>query len=78
MKMEMKKETIILNAIITGNQAQAAAFASTLCGMPAESVCCWCAEKREGEFFRLPRGGECSQCAITGRDVGVLFRPERG
>jgi hypothetical protein len=69
----MKKEQIIKNAKNLGHQTQTAAFAASLVGIDARSICCWCAEHVSGDFQRLPRGGECSRCAYTGRDTGVLF-----
>lgn len=68
---------IIDNADRTGHGSHVAAFASTLLGVPAVSVCVWCSENVEGPAVRLRAGGECSKCPTVGRDVLIVF-PDGG
>lgn len=70
---EATAHRIIDNADRTGHGSHVAAFASTLIGLPAVSVCVWCAENVEGAAVRLRAGGECSRCPNVGRDVLIVF-----
>jgi hypothetical protein len=63
---------IISNAIALGHTSQVVAGAAALAGIKVHSLCCWCAEKVEGEVLRLPAGGECDRCPYVGRDCLVV------
>ena len=73
----MEIETLIQNATRTGKESQHVALA---CGfLPGlegvKSLCVWCAERYHGtdvRVFRLPRGGQCQECAYAGHDCLVV------
>jgi hypothetical protein len=62
----------IANAIRLGHGSHVVAGAAALAGIEAYSLCCWCAEKVEGEATRLPTGGECDRCPYIGHDCLVI------
>jgi hypothetical protein len=65
---------LIDNSRRLGHESQTVAFAIELAtAAPAHSLCCQCAERVEGDAFRLPRGGECSRCPYVGHDCLVVI-----
>ena len=65
-------ERYITNARRLGHGSHVVAAAAAWTGHKVHSLCCWCAERIEGEATRLPAGGECDQCPYVGHDCLVI------
>ncbi len=60
------------NANRLGHGCDTVAAALTFTGIPAKSVCVWCAGEGDDFASRCRAGGDCSLCSDSGRDCLVV------